>query len=186
MMHLLPAHVEKVSSRRRMHKFIFLYIGMFHARILLIMMNWKWRQRLRSTLITVGWALCSALVILRTFYENTQDPFAWRYYLHNPVYSGFSVLNLLLIFVISVIAGILLIRPESILIGCTGSLALSGLVMFVILSQPAFFSGDIVVQELVYFRSITIVFKMMVPIVILLSFVGGILGGITGERLRWR
>jgi len=144
------------------------------------MLRVKWRQRLKGALVTVGWAFGIAAFVLKAFYEN---PLAFKYYLLNPVYSGLSVLNLVLIFFISVIAGIVLLKPESILIGCAGSLALSCIVAFVVLSQPAFVA-DVsgAVRELIFFRSISIIFKMVVPIVVVLIFLGGLLGGIIGER----
>lgn len=143
-------------------------------------MRVKWRERLKGALIIVGWAFGIAAFVLKAFYEN---PLAFKYYLLNPVYSGSSALNLVLIFVISVIAGIVLVRPEWILTGCAGSLALSFIVAFVVLSQPAF-GADVsgAVMELIFFRSISIIFKMMVPTVVVLSFLGGLLGGIVGER----
>ena len=145
-----------------------------------VMLRVKWRLRLKGVSVIVGWAFGIAAFILKALYEN---PLAFRYYLKNPVYSGLSVLNLVVIFIISVIAGIVLLKPESILIGCAGSLAFSGLILFIVLSQPAF-STDVsgVVRELMFFRSISIIFKMMVPTVIVLNFLGGLLGGIIGER----
>ena len=144
------------------------------------MLRVKWRQRLKGALVIVGWAFGVAAFVLKALYEN---PLAFRYYLLNPVYSGLSVLNLVVIFIISVIAGIVLVKPESILVGCAGSLALSGIIMFIVLSQPAFFAEvSEYAMELIFFRSISIIFKMMVPTVIILNFLGGLLGGIIGER----
>lgn len=140
----------------------------------------NWRQRLKGVLVIVGWAFGIAVFILKALYEN---PLAFRYYLQNPVYSGLSLLNLVFIFIISVIAGIVLVKPESILIGCAGSLALSGLMVFIVLSQPAFVAdAPEAVRELMFFRSVSIIFRMLVPTVIVLNFLGGVLGGIVGER----
>jgi len=150
----------------------------------MVVLKMKLRPTLKSTLIIVGWAFGIAVFILKAYFEN---PLAFTYYYFlNPVYSGLSMLNLLAILVISVVAGILLAKPEPVLIGCAFSLTLACVIEFVVLSLPAFPVEGEIVRELMFFRSISIVFKMMVPTVIVIDVIGGLVGGILGERLGMR
>jgi len=157
-------------------------------------MNLVWEVKLgilrgiwKDMLIILVWAAGFAAVALKTFYEN---PLAFRYWGQNPIFSGLDVINLVLIFIVSVVAGTFLVKAETILIGLAGSLALAILLLIAWFTWPVItgeiYSPSALVMEMFYFRAISVTFRLLFPGIIVFGFLGCLFGGFVGEKLRMR
>lgn len=138
-------------------------------------------------LIIVVWAAGIATLALKTFYEN---PLAFRYFGADPLFEGLDLLNLVLVFIVSVAAGFLLVKAETILIGLVGSLVLSVILMIVWFTFPVMTgqvsSPYVMIMEMFFFRAIGVAFRLLFPGIITFCFLGSLLGGFVGERWRIR
>lgn len=141
----------------------------------------------KDMLIIVVWAAGIAAIALKTFYDN---PLAFRYFSQDSLFSGLDLINLVLIFIVSAVAGILLVKAETILIGFIGSLALSILLMIVWFTLPVItgevYSPYVMIMEMFFFRAISVTFRLLFPGIITFGFLGSLLGGFVGEKLRMR
>ena len=129
--------------------------------------------RVRSVLVTLGWAITIASVVLQTLYQR-------------PL---LTALDVTLLFLISVLAGMALVDAEVIVLSYVGSLSLSILIMFGCLTLPAALGRIRYAQlnELLYGGAVVMILRSMFPALWpLVCLIGGLAGGFAGEKLRLR
>lgn len=130
-------------------------------------------RRVREVLVTVGWAITIASIALQALYQ------------------GFELLpplSLALLFIVSVLAGVVLVEPGIIVFGFFGALAISMLVMFVCWVSPAVL-GTLpyaILGGFLYEAAFATVFRSLVPAPVILCLMGALFGGVIGERIMIR
>jgi hypothetical protein len=142
-------------------------------------------------------AFCSSLyvafmkrrVVAKTFREQKVSIF-WAMLLsaillHSSLTShALPLLDLVLLALVSFLAGLILVDLETLIVGSFVALALCTLIMFLELSLPAFLSV-LSVKELdivIYYQAIRMTFLAIFPAPIILAIVSSIIGGYFGER----
>lgn len=132
------------------------------------------RDRERNILVTVGWALMMASVILQALYERL----------------ALETLDLVFLFFISVVAGVVLIEADAIIYGWLGSLLMSAAMIFAFLTLPATLGvlGHVASGGALATGATVVVFRSMIlpSPTFLICLVGGLAGGFIGERFRLR
>lgn len=130
---------------------------------------------IRNTLITLGWAFITSTIALNALYLGLQKPLA--------------ITDMLLFFLVSIFAGLLLVDAGTIMISFIASLAMNAVMIYFVLTLP-FTLGVIQYAPLREMLASTLTeaaFGIILRIVILNLMVpallGVILGGIIGERL---
>lgn len=132
------------------------------------------KGRLKEFLVTVGWSINTASSVLQAIYQP-------RYYPGYPL----AAFNVVFLFVMSVLAGMVLVDVEIVVFGYVGALSLSVLLMFVSLSLPALL-GEVIyapLKDVLYSGIVVLIFQTIFPGVIILCLMGGLLGSFFGERL---
>jgi len=140
--------------------------------------------RWKNIFVMVGWGIILATIPLQTLYgrtllmlrEGRAEP---------PIGFYLRPLDLLLMFFASVLVGAVLQEPERIVISYIGAIFISGLVMFIGLSLPAILSTMKVpsFKDLLYSNSLVFVFNSILLGPVMVCLIGGLLGGIAGERV---
>jgi hypothetical protein len=100
--------------------------------------------------------------------------------------ASLSAPEFLLIFLASVLAGILLVDPETIILGYVGLLALSIAIVYVGFTLPVLVGSiqSAVLAQSLMEGTIGIIARIVFFYLLIPCLMGGILGGIIGERLR--
>jgi len=141
----------------------------------------------RADILTMlGWGTVLGTIGLHTLYERALRLLLGKA-LEEFAFAPLRPLDLLLIFLVSVLAGAILLEPEKILIGYVSSFVLSGLIMFFGLSLPATlhalkFSWSGEYLDLFYSGSLDFTVRALLLGPIVICLIGGMLGGIFGER----
>lgn len=141
------------------------------------------RKKLRDTAVIIGWASTIMLLTVRVLYQFNPE--------HSIIGSYLGLPDLLAILAVSVIAGIFLGDLDRVLLGYVVSIVSSILMALIFTSLfDWFFKGaervfsDIPFGwEYVIFFAFSKIIRTMFPGAILLTFVGGFLGGILGDRV---
>lgn len=129
------------------------------------------KERIKDILIVLSWGIIYSSIIL-------QARFSGREFL--------SELDLLLLFAISILAGVILKDMKAIIIGSMGALLFSVLVMFLVLTLPTLlgFVPYAYQSEFIHILAISVIFKLIFPAALFMCFLGAVLGGFFGEKLR--
>lgn len=129
--------------------------------------TWK---KPRNIAIVIAWSITSASIILNVFLHGSQT---MEWYV------------LLLLFFISVFAGMLLEDIKTIVLGIFEAFFLTTLLTYIGLILPVLLGNvaDFYQANLVYWVSIEIVFRMFFPMVTLSLVIGGIVGGFAKDWL---
>ena len=130
------------------------------------------KEKLKDALVVVGWGVTSASIILRSLYEG----------------ASLTWLDYGSIFLVAVLAGSILVDIERIVYGLVPSILFSIFILFFCLTLPATLGkvGRFAPLEAFYSGVVVMVFRSVFPITIIMSFLGGFVGGLVGERLRVR
>ena len=123
----------------------------------------------KDVLVIISWGFLMAAIILQALYAN----------------ASLAALDILLLFVVSVVAGMLLIDIKTILLGYTCSFSLSVLITFICLTLPMTLGTfEYAAQsEALYRAAVFMIFTSFFPAPIILCLIGGFLGSAIGERL---
>ncbi len=130
------------------------------------------KEKARDGLVTMAWAVLMASITLRGLYE--------RLYL--------TEWDIILLFVTSMIAGIVLVDAVVIVLSYVASFVISVIIMLICLTLPAML-GKLVhalLGELLYQEAIILIVRSLLPAPVVLCFIGGLIGGIIGETLKLR
>jgi hypothetical protein len=126
------------------------------------------RRPLRDALIILGWAIILANFILNTIYQGLP----------------LNIWILLSIFLVSAFAGFLLVDADRIVLASLATILLSAVIIFLCLSLPALL-GRIGIPQLgaiLYAGALGLTVKYLFPFPIALCILGGLVGGMMGER----
>ncbi|MEM2146416.1 MAG: hypothetical protein QW279_13725 [Candidatus Jordarchaeaceae archaeon] len=123
------------------------------------------RKFVEDVLVILCWSVIISSVILRTVYET-------------PLLTSSA---LFILFVLSVIAGAILVDAVKVVLGCAASMLLSVLFSFLCLISPSFYL-PYSLGQLVYTEAIIMIFRIMVPTVPIVCFLGAAIGGYIGEK----
>jgi len=133
-----------------------------------------WRKP-RSIAIVIAWGIMNASIVLNAFLSGGQIGGA----------TGLEWYYLLLLFSVSVFAGLLLADVKTIVLGVFESLFISilfvylGIILPVLLGNVAGFGQ----ANVVYWTAIGLIFKAFFPLGILTFVLGGMLGGFMEDLL---
>ena len=123
----------------------------------------------KDVLVVISWGFLMAAIILQALYAN----------------ASLAALDILLLFVVSVVAGMLLIDIKTILLGYLCSFSLSVLITFICLTLPVTLRifEYAALNEALYRAAVFMIFTSVFPAPIILCLIGGFLGSAVGERL---
>lgn len=127
-------------------------------------------DKTRILLVTVGWAVNVAFIILQALYQRLQQPLA-------PI-------EVALIIGVSVFAGIILIDADSIVYSYIGVLLISTATVYASLTLPATVGviKPASLRSILLEGAIGITTRVVLLYLLLPCLIGGIFGGILGER----
>ena len=130
------------------------------------------KEKLKDALVAAGWGVTTASIILRSLYVG----------------ASLTWLDYVSIFIVSALAGSILVDIEKIVYGLIPSFLFSVSIMVFCLTLPATLGkvGRFAPLEALYSGVLVMVFRSMFPITIIVSFLGSFLGGFIGEKLRLR
>lgn len=133
-------------------------------------------NKIRHILIILGWALITSTIALNTVYQGLQSPL--------------TPTDILLFFIASVLAGLLLVDAEAIMIGFVALLGINAVTIYFCLNLPAILNviqfGPLreMLAEALSTGALGIVVRITILNLMVPALLGVILGGIIGERLR--
>lgn len=129
------------------------------------------KERIKDILIVLSWGVIYTSIMLHACFSGREF---------------LSELDLLLLFVISVLAGLVLKDMKAIIFGFMGTLLFSVLLMFLVLTLPTLlgYMPYAYQSEFVHILAIRIIFRLIFPAALFICFVGAILGGFFSEKLR--
>ena len=137
-------------------------------------------NRTKSIMITVGWAIGVSTIALRTIYDRF---LAFLLFGRVEEYSAvLRPIDFVLIFVVSVLAGALLLDPGRIIFGYLGTLVLSALIMYTCLTLPLVVGKTGAFGRLLQESAISYTFTSILFGPLFIIIVGGLVGGFLGER----
>jgi len=129
----------------------------------------------------IGWAISIAAIVMQAFFSgHAYNVGALTTY--GPSMTSFDTMLLL---GPSALAGLILVDAGLILLGCFAALGISTLLVFLCIISPnilGIIAHPLLQQELVR-AALIFTFRSFVPVGIILCLVGGVLGGILGEKL---
>jgi len=129
-------------------------------------------NKIADLLLTVGWSVTTSFIILQALYQRLQEPL--------------TPTEVVLIFIVSAFAGMLIVDAEAIILSYLGLLSLSILTVYFSLTLPA--SLGVIqyasLRAILFEGVIGIVTRIALLYLLLPCLIGGILGGILGERLK--
>jgi len=127
--------------------------------------------KVESIFVMLGWSAITSFILLNAIYQKFLEPMTIR--------------EVVLVFAISVLAGILLANPETIVYSYIGSLALTTLILYVSLTLPASLIAitHAGLRQALWEGAIGIVVRIVLVVVLVPCLVGSIFGGIIGERM---
>lgn len=128
-----------------------------------------------------GWALMIASIVLQALYSGHSADIAVLT-TYGPT---LTMVDLALLFVSSVFAGLVLVDVEWVVTSCFGALGISSFIMFLCLTLPitlGIIANPILKQYLVE-GALILIIRSLVPSGIITCLMGGLSGGILGEML---
>lgn len=140
-----------------------------------------WKRTVNNLLVIMGWAVSIAAVVLQAFYSGHSYHIG-ALTTYGPSMTAFDTVLLL---VPSAFAGLILVDAGFILLSCFAALGVSTLIVFLCIISPnilGIVAHPVLQQELMR-AALIFIFRSFVPAGIILCLVGGVLGGIAGERL---
>lgn len=132
------------------------------------------RERTWDVLMILGWGATMASIMLQALYER--------------LFSTLTAWDLLLLFLVSVLAGMVLVDPTVIVLGYVVSLSVTTIIMFICLTSPALLGVLLypAFREVMYEGALVTVFRTILPVPLIVCLIAGLIGGVIGERLRLR
>jgi hypothetical protein len=133
------------------------------------------QDKLRNVLITVGWGIIAATVTLSVLYEGLQRPL--------------TILELALIFVCSLLAGMLIVDAESVIICSLGAVVIAVVLIYIGLTMPVTLGvaqyGPLreMLAETLTTSAVSIIVRVAILNLLIPTLLGAIAGGILGEYL---
>jgi len=129
------------------------------------------KDALKDHLVVVGWGVIEACIVLQALLKGPM----------------LTMVDLFFLFVVSMLASMILVDVRKVVLGLFGSLLLSFLILFFCLTLPVTL-GLVreVFWDMVSTTAITMIFRGVFPFAIIACFLGGLFGGIVGERWRFR
>jgi len=129
-------------------------------------MMFKLNQTTKNIVIVVGWGITLASIILQRIY---QAPFL-------------NAQDYILIFIFSTLAATILADARTIILGWAGVMVVSIAIMFFCLTLPGI-GGEMseFILGFLYTGAITMIFRAIFPVAIIVEFMGSVVGGIIGE-----
>ena len=146
----------------------FIYAAFCSSLIAVFMKRRVVAKIFREQKVSIFWAMLLSAILLHSSLASR----------------ALSVLDLVLLALVSFWAGLILVDLETLIVGSFVALGLCTLIMFLELSIPAFL-GVLSVKELdivVYYQAIRMIFSTIFPAPIILAVVSSIIGGYFGER----
>jgi len=130
------------------------------------------KEKLKDALVAAGWGVTTASIILRSLYVG----------------ASLTWLDYVSIFIVSALAGSILVDIEKIVYGLVPSFLFSVFIMVFCLTLPATLGkvGRFAPLDALYSGVLVMVFRSIFPITIIVSFLGSFVGGLIGEKLRVR
>lgn len=125
-------------------------------------------------MITAGWAVIACSIILNTYFQSFNAPL--------------SAPEFLVIFLASVLAGMILVDPETIVLSYFVLLALSIAILYVSITLPALLNvvGSAALGESLSDEAVSVIARSVFLYLLIPCLMGGILGGVVGERFKFR
>ena len=136
-------------------------------------------RRVEPGLLVVAWGVSIAALTLAEIFQGHLIP--QRYY-GGATGQFFSVETgfYLEVLAVSVLAGLVINDPPRAILSFFGSYVVSGIVIFVVLSLPAFVNNAL--PEIIFNAAIAFTFTSLFPIPLVIGLVGTILGVALSER----
>jgi hypothetical protein len=130
------------------------------------------KAKLRDISVILCWGVLIASITLQGLYQ--------RLYL--------TAWDIALLFLASVIAGIVLVDAVVIVVGYMASFVISMIVIFVCITLPATLGKlmHALLGEILYQEALILMVRTFIPLPVVLCFLGGLTGGIIGEALKLR
>jgi len=129
-------------------------------------------EKLRAVLITIGWTLITSTIILNALYQRIEEPM--------------TLTEIALVFLVSVLTGMLLVDAEVVILSYVALLLLSIFTVYTSLTFPA--SLGVIqyasLRAILMEGAIGIVIRVVLVYILIPCLMGVIIGGILGERLR--
>ena len=140
-------------------------------------------RKVRGILVVIGWASAIMLLTVRAMYQFNP--------VHSTTGSFLNALDLLVLLAVSVAVGIFLADLDRILFGYVGSMVLSILMAFIYSTLFDWFvtgAGEVFTEipfgwEYVCFYAFARILKTMFPSAMVLTFLGGFVGGIINDTV---
>lgn len=138
------------------------------------------KQNAKNILATIGWTILISFVILWALYNGHSYSFE-ALTTYGP---SLMIDDLVLVFAVSVLAGLVLLDLESIMLGSLGALGLSAVIVYVCINLPSYLGivSYPVLQQYLQIGAIVFIFRSFLLSAIL-SIIGALLGGLLGERI---
>ncbi len=128
--------------------------------------------KVQNILVMLGWSIITSFIILNAIYQKFLEPM--------------TIKEVALVFAVSILAGILLVNPETIVLAYAGSLAITTLTLYVSLTLPASLIAitNPTLRAVLMEGAIGIITRIVLIVVLVPPLVGSFLGGMIGEKMR--
>lgn len=128
--------------------------------------------KVENIFVMLGWSVITSFIILNAVYQKFLEPM--------------TIKEVALVFAVSIVAGILLVNPETIVLAYVGSLAITTLTLYVNLTLPAslIVITNPTLRAALMEGAIGIVTRIVLIVVVVPPLVGSFVGGIIGEKMR--
>ena len=130
--------------------------------------------KVENILVMLGWSIITSFIILNAVFQKFLEPM--------------TIKEMVLVFAASVLTGILLADPETIILAYIGSLVITTLTLYVSLTLPASLIAitNPTLRAVLMEGAIGIVTRIVLIVVVVPPLVGSFLGGMIGEKMRIR
>lgn len=136
--------------------------------------TWK---KPRTILVVIAWSITSASIMLNVFLSGSR-------YIGYAFWSISTALPLLLLFLISILAGVLLADIKSIVLGVFEAFAITVLLMYVGMSLPALIgNAPVLYENAIYVNAMDSIFTTSFPLMPLIFLIGAVTGGFLEDWL---
>lgn len=130
--------------------------------------------KFENILVMLGWSIITSFIILSSVYQKFLEPM--------------TIKEVILVFAVSLLTGILLVDPETIMLSYIGSLVITTLTLYTSLTLPASLIAiaNPSLRAVLMEGAIGIVTRIVLIVVVVPCLVGSFLGGMIGEMMRVR
>lgn len=130
--------------------------------------------KVENIFVMLGWSAIISFIILNSVYQKFLEPM--------------TIKEVALIFAVSIVAGILLVNPETIVLAYIGSLAITTLTLYASLTLPASLIAitNPTLRAALMEGAIGIVARIVLIVIVVPPLVGSLVGGMIGEKMRIR